>query len=106
MLTSNDATNAPAVSGKQPIHPSMIGKLDPEYVAFHNEHLINLTPPHTLRWDPSIRDGVAVPGASEPLKVAKTVDFDLPHTKFRSFTPEGQPPEGGWPLFIFFHGGG
>ncbi|KAF9531237.1 alpha/beta hydrolase fold-domain-containing protein [Crepidotus variabilis] len=106
LLTSSIMAENTATQPKQPIHLNMIPKLDPEYVAFHNEHLINLTPPHTLPWDPAIRNGVAVPGASEPLKVAKTQDFDLPHTKFRAFTPEGQAPSGGWPLFIFFHGGG
>ncbi|KAF8056307.1 alpha/beta hydrolase fold-domain-containing protein [Lyophyllum atratum] len=48
----------------------------------------------------------AVPGGSEPLEVAKTQDFALKHTKFRSFTPKGEAPDGGWPVFIFFHGGG
>ncbi|PPR01065.1 hypothetical protein CVT26_016012 [Gymnopilus dilepis] len=82
---------------KQPLHPSIIPRLDPEYVEFHNKHIIHLTPPHTLPWDPSIRNAPAVPGTSEPLKVAKTQDFDLPKARFRAFTPEGEKPDGGWP---------
>jgi len=66
---------------------------------------VHLTPPHTLPWNPNIRDAPSVPGSSEPLRVGKIADYDLPHTKFRAFTPEGQPPPDGWPLFIFFHGG-
>lgn len=90
---------------KQPLHPSIIPRLDPEYIEFHNKALINITPPHTLPWDPSLRNLPAVPGGSEPLRVGATQDFDLSHTKFRSFTPEGAPPANGWPVFIFFHGG-
>ncbi|KAF8153372.1 alpha/beta hydrolase fold-domain-containing protein [Crassisporium funariophilum] len=91
---------------KQPIHPSIIPRLDPEYLQFHNNNLLYLTPPHTLPWDPSLRNAPAVPGASDPLPVGKTQDYDLPKTKFRAFTPEGTPPPKGWPVFIFFHGGG
>jgi acetyl esterase/lipase len=90
---------------KQPIHPSIISKLDPEYVEFHNNTLQYITPPHTLPWDPALRNAPAVPGGSEPLKVGSTKDFNLSHTDFRAFTPEGQAPEKGWPVFIFFHGG-
>ncbi|KAJ7366730.1 alpha/beta hydrolase fold-domain-containing protein [Mycena albidolilacea] len=90
----------------QPIHPSMIARLDPEYVEFHNKSLAQLVPPHTLPWSPSLRDVPAVPGGSDPLPVGATEDIDLSHTKFRAFTPEGPSPPNGWPVFIFFHGGG
>jgi acetyl esterase/lipase len=90
---------------QQPLHPSIIPRLDEQYIAFHNAELQYIVPPHTLPWNPSIRNAPAVPGGTEPLKVAKTQDFDLTHTKFRTFTPEGTPPAEGWPVFIFFHGG-
>ncbi|KAF9045022.1 alpha/beta hydrolase fold-domain-containing protein [Panaeolus papilionaceus] len=93
-------------SVQQPLHSSVLPRLDPEYIEFHNKHIVNIVPPHTLPWDPSLRNAPAVPGGSEPLKVGKVEDFDLPKTKFRAFTPEGSPPEGGWPLCIYFHGGG
>lgn len=102
-VPTEDATQAPVA--KQPLHPSIIDLLDPEYIEFHNKHVVNITPPHTLPWSPAIRNGMAVPGGTPLLKVAKTQDFDLPTTKCRAFTPEGTPPAGGWPLFIFFHGG-
>ncbi|KIK67689.1 hypothetical protein GYMLUDRAFT_36420 [Collybiopsis luxurians FD-317 M1] len=91
---------------KQPLHPSMIPKLDPEYVEFHNSVLQYITPPHTLPWNPAIRDVPAVPGSTEPLTVGKTSDIDLSCTNMRVFTPEGEAPSAGWPVFIFFHGGG
>ena len=89
----------------QPIHPSMIPRLDPEYVDFHNKFIATIVPPHTLPWDPAMRNGPAVPGGSHPLPVGKTEDIDMTHTGFRAFTPEGISPANGWPCFIFFHGG-
>ncbi|KAG6899892.1 hypothetical protein C0993_005691 [Termitomyces sp. T159_Od127] len=91
---------------QQPLHPSVVARLDPEYIEFHNATLQYIVPPHTLAWDPAIRNGPVVPGGSPPLDVAKTQDFDLKYTKIRTFTPHGTVPEGGWPVFIFFHGGG
>ncbi|KAK7048249.1 Abhydrolase-3 domain-containing protein [Favolaschia claudopus] len=90
----------------QPIHESMLARLDPEYVEFHNKDLAQIVPPHTLPWSPSLRNAPAVPGGSPPLAVGATEDIDLTHTKFRAFTPEGASPPNGWPCFIFFHGGG
>ncbi|KAF9462189.1 alpha/beta hydrolase fold-domain-containing protein [Collybia nuda] len=91
---------------KQPLHPSVVSKLDPEYVEFHNSTLQYITPPHTLPWDPALRNAPAVPGGSLPLPVAKIEDFDLKYTKFRAFTPQGTAPAAGWPVLIYFHGGG
>ncbi|KAJ6557359.1 alpha/beta hydrolase fold-domain-containing protein [Mycena vulgaris] len=90
----------------QPIHPSMIPRLDPDYVEFHNQKLAQLIPPHTVPWTPTLRDVPAVPGGSDPLPVGSTEDIALTYTKFRAFTPEGASPANGWPCFIFFHGGG
>lgn len=90
----------------QPIHPSFISKLDPQYLAFHNAHLTHLVPPHTLPWDPAIRNAPAVPGGSDALPVWKVKDFAVGKTRVRTYTPHGEVPEGGWPVFIFFHGGG
>jgi acetyl esterase/lipase len=92
----------------QPIHPSMLPRLDSEYIEFHNSKLVHIIPPHTIKpWNPNLRNAPAVPGGSEPLQVGKTEDIPLTsgHTSFRAFTPEGDSPENGWPCFIFFHGG-
>lgn len=105
-------------SPAQPLHPSMVSLLDPEYVAFHNTHVINIVPPHTLPWSPDLRNAPAVPGGAAPIPVGTVRDFEMPvktagpdgaetvvNVKVRAFTPEGAPPEDGWPVFIFFHGG-
>lgn len=87
------------------LHPSIIDKLDPEYVAFHNAHLINRVPPELLPWDPKIRLAPTVPGTSDPLEVGGIQDYSVSKTNVRVFTPKGHRPAKGWPVFIWFHGG-
>lgn len=98
----------------QPLHPSMVPLLDPEYVIFHNTHITHIVPPHTLPWSPELRKAPTVPGGSVPLQVGGVRDYEMQvptgsgnsaSVKLRAFTPEGSPPEDGWPVFIFFHGG-
>ncbi|KAF9447994.1 hypothetical protein P691DRAFT_730483 [Macrolepiota fuliginosa MF-IS2] len=88
------------------IHPSVINKLDPEYVAFHNANLLDRVPTELLPWDPAIRLGPTVPGTSDPLEVGGIQDHSLSKTNVRVFTPKGERPNEGWPVFIWFHGGG
>ncbi|KAG9314331.1 Alpha/Beta hydrolase protein [Chiua virens] len=90
----------------QPIHPEILPRLDPEYVEFHNKYIAHLPAPHTLPWDPSIRNRETVPGAADTLQVGSVKDYDLSKTKVRVFTPEGPAPEGGWPVYCWYHGGG
>lgn len=89
----------------QPLHPSVISKLDPEYVDFHNKHIAQIIPPHAVQWNPVTRNEVQMPGASEPLVVGSTKDITLVKCRIRVFTPPGSQPLTGWPLWIFFHGG-
>ncbi|KAH9944333.1 lipase/ esterase [Epithele typhae] len=79
---------------------------EPTYAAFHNQHLKHSVPVHLLPWSPDIRNAPAVLGGSDPLPVAGVNDYPLSHCSVRVFTPEGTAPAGGWPVFIFFHGGG
>ncbi|EGO03532.1 hypothetical protein SERLA73DRAFT_47021 [Serpula lacrymans var. lacrymans S7.3] len=90
----------------QAIHPDILPRLDPEYVAFHNIHIAPRVPPHTLPWDPAIRNHPAVPGGSPIVKVGSVRDFTLETCKLRGFTPEGGAPTEGWPVLVYFHGGG
>ena len=89
----------------QPFPDEFADKLLPEYAAFHKQFLQHAIPVHELPWSPSIRDAPAVMGGSDPLKVGKVQDYPLSNCLVRVFTPEGDAPEGGWPVFIFFHGG-
>ncbi|THH34092.1 hypothetical protein EUX98_g128 [Antrodiella citrinella] len=90
----------------QPIHPDFVSKLLPEYVAHHNATTAFVPPIYSVPWNPAVRNGPAVFGGSEPLKVGDIKDIPLSHCDMRVFTPEGSPPPDGWPVFIFFHGGG
>ncbi|EPQ60667.1 lipase/ esterase [Gloeophyllum trabeum ATCC 11539] len=90
----------------QPLHDDIVSRLDPEYAAFHKEHLLYTPLQHQLPWDPAIRQRPTVPGGSEPLKVGSTRDIALSKFSVRVYTPEGAPPEKGWPVILYFHGGG
>jgi carboxylesterase type B len=93
----------------QPINPEILPRLDPEYVAFHNSHLRYIIPQDSQPWDASIRgnykenpfSGTSVRG----VKVGNVHDIILKHAQLRVFTPEGESPISGWPVFIWFHGG-
>jgi hypothetical protein len=89
----------------QPLHPSIVPRLDPEYVEFHNKHIAQLVPPHVMPWNPVTRNVVPYPGASEPLDVGSINDISLRKCKIRVFTPPRSPSPHGRPVFIFFHGG-
>ncbi|KAH7925190.1 hypothetical protein BV22DRAFT_454670 [Leucogyrophana mollusca] len=96
-----------AQSLPNPIAPEILPRLDPEYIAFHNKYVAHIVPYHTdPNWNPSMRSSNPVPGSSEVLKVGKVEDYDLTHCKVRVFTPEGTPPADGWPVYIWYHGGG
>ena len=89
----------------QPIDSEILPRLDPEYVAFHNKYIAHLPAPHTLPWDPNIRNKETVPGAADILDVGSVKDYDLSKTKVRVFTPKGLPPVNGWPVYCWYHGG-
>ncbi|EJF66756.1 lipase/ esterase [Dichomitus squalens] len=90
----------------QPIHPQTEARLLKEYADFHRQHIQHTPFLHDLPWDPAVRAAPAVQGGSEPLPVGNVQDYALSKFSVRVFTPEGDAPEGGWPVFIFFHGGG
>src|SRR6267154_1411396 len=93
------------MAAPQAIDPSILSRLDPQYVAFHNEHIAHIVPPHTLPWDPAFRKVVVASGCAEVLQVGSVQDYELSHCKVRVFTPEGTPPPDGWPAYVYYHGG-
>ncbi|KAH9950382.1 alpha/beta hydrolase fold-domain-containing protein [Amylocystis lapponica] len=90
----------------QPIPPALLPRLLPEYAAFHIANTQHKPNGHQVPWDPAVRLGPPVEGGSEPLKCASVKDFPLSKCNVRVYTPDGTPPEAGWPVFIFYHGGG
>lgn len=105
-----------ATGGQQPpypLHPSVADKLDPQYVAFYNKYLINSQQVHFQPVAASRVGGKIIPGGSDNVPVGSTQDFSIarqetdgPDVRVRCFTPEGEPPAGGWPVMVYFHGGG
>lgn len=92
----------------QPIHPDVRPLLDPEYASFHDQYFQYLIPDDQKVWDGSARvRNESVPATeSKPVDVGNIRDLDLGNYKGRVFTPDAQKPESGWPVFIWFHGGG
>jgi hypothetical protein len=96
-----------------PLHPSVIPLLDPEYIAFHNAVLQYAPPVRTVPLKPNRRDEfdliandpLKLSLSCEPHKVGEEHDFDLLHAKIHTWTPDGVAPRAGWPILIFFHGG-
>lgn len=106
----------PASAGPQPpypLHPSVVDRIDPDYAAFYNKHIFDKQQVHLQPVEASRTSGVLIPGAGPQLPVGKTVDYAIkrrestgPDVKVRCFTPEEQKPDGGWPVMVYFHGGG
>lgn len=84
-----------------------------EYKAFYEEHVFDKQQVHYQPISVSRGSGILIPGAGPLIPVGKTQDFAIqrkesqgPDVKVRCFTPEGEPPAGGWPALVYFHGGG
>jgi triacylglycerol lipase len=96
-----------------PLHPSIEHKLDPVYKEFYNKHLVNQQQVHLQPVAASRTSGVLIPGAGPKLPVGKVEDIAIkrretegPDVVVRVFTPEGEKPANGWPLMVYYHGGG
>ncbi|KAI1624931.1 alpha/beta hydrolase fold-domain-containing protein [Exophiala viscosa] len=95
-----------------PIHSSVKDKLHPEYVAWYNKYLLHQQPAHQLPISVSRAARSAAVSSSDPLPVGTVQDLYVsrrdrgPDIPIRCFIPEGAPPSNGWPLVLYFHGGG
>lgn len=92
----------------QPIHPDVRPRLDPEYVSFHDKYLQYAVKNESVPWDPASRNAPAASaaGRSAPVEVGDIRDLDRGDYQLRVFTPKGSAPRDGWPVFVWFHGGG
>ncbi|RDW83430.1 hypothetical protein BP5796_04921 [Coleophoma crateriformis] len=92
----------------QPIHPSMLARLDPEYIAYHNAHLQYIPSSESIPWSAASRSAPSpTSGASSPVPVGSIRDHSFGgHASLRIFTPSSPKPEKGWPVLIWYHGGG
>lgn len=85
----------------QPIHPAVRPLLDTQYAAFHDEVIQYMPVPDGVPADPLQRGGNLLPGASPVRDVGAKQDFDLGEFRVRAFTPKGDVPENGWPVFLW-----
>ncbi|KAG4421608.1 hypothetical protein IFR04_005227 [Cadophora malorum] len=92
----------------QPLHPLTRSRLDPQYAAIHDFHLQYIPPSESIPWGPDSRSLPGMPShfSSAPIPVGSTRDINLGLFKVRAFTPTGEKPEVGWPVLLWFHGGG
>ncbi|KAL2810750.1 Alpha/Beta hydrolase protein [Aspergillus granulosus] len=92
----------------QPIHPSIRPLLDPEYAAFHDAHFQYVLPDDQQIWDGSARTAPRPwPSTEYPhTPVASVRDMSLGDFEIRIFTPNAPQPVPGYPVFLWFHGGG
>ncbi|TVY75913.1 AB hydrolase superfamily protein [Lachnellula suecica] len=110
---NTDSNGSSATQPPYPLHPSIRDKLDPVYKEFYNKHLINQQQVHLRPVAESRTSGVLIPGAGPKLPVGSVEDISIPRLEtkgpevlMRAFTPEGEKPDHGWPLFVWYHGGG
>lgn len=96
-----------------PLHSTIVDRIDPEYAAFYNKNVIDKQQVHYQSVEANRTSGILIPGAGPLIPVGKTEDHTIsraeskgPDVKVRCFTPEGAKPENGWPVLIYFHGGG
>jgi acetyl esterase/lipase len=104
------------LTGRQPpypLHYSVKDKLHPDYVKFYNEHVTHQQQVHLQPVSASRSSGILIPGGGPKLPVGKTQDFTIHRRetegadiKLRAFTPSRSKPENGWPVMVYYHGGG
>ncbi|KAK9791638.1 putative Alpha/beta hydrolase fold-domain-containing protein [Seiridium cardinale] len=96
-----------------PLHESILGRIDDQYAAFYNQHVKDKQQVHLQPVKASRASGILIPGAGPLQPVASTADYSIPRkeskgpeVKVRCFTPQGEKPSTGWPVCVYFHGGG
>ncbi|KAH8809343.1 alpha/beta hydrolase fold-domain-containing protein [Xylogone sp. PMI_703] len=96
-----------------PLHPTIVDRINPEYAAIYNKHIFDKQQVHYQPISASRASGTLNYGAGPMLPVAKTQDYTFsrvestgPDVRVRCFTPNGEKPGAGWPVMIYFHGGG
>lgn len=100
------------------IDSSMDGLMDPAYIAFFKEELVNrpdILETHKFPVAQTKAGGNKIPGQAPAEEMAKIYDIDIPRKytdadagtiKARIFVPKGTKPSNGWPCMIWYHGGG
>lgn len=97
-----------------PIHKSILGKLDPEYVSYYDANLVDKQQAHYKPVHESRTSGDLISGSGSKTTVGDTIDFSIARRRtnlggmveLRCFTPDGPRPHKGWPVVVYLHSGG
>ncbi|OKL63074.1 hypothetical protein UA08_01276 [Talaromyces atroroseus] len=92
----------------QPLQESIRNELDPEYVKLHDDILQYCKPSELEPWNAESRFRPSPMGyaSPKPVKIGNVADVSVGEYQVRVFTPETEAPPGGWPCFVYYHGGG
>lgn len=98
------------------LDPSVLPRLDPEYVTFFNEVLCDrpdILETHKFPVAKTKAGGNVIPGQKPAIEMAMIYDIEIPRKytsggsiPARVFVPKGEAPSNGWPCTIWYHGGG
>lgn len=89
------------------LDPEIRAKLDPQYVDIFDRFIRYMKPAHLDDWDGSARQESSSPYfGSEPVPVGSIEEIQLGKFTIGVLTPEGSRDGSGWPMLIWFHGGG
>ncbi|SCU93797.1 LADA_0G04962g1_1 [Lachancea dasiensis] len=115
----NEDYSWPEAFGELPLklEPSMVDRLDPEYVSFFNEILCNrpdILETHKFPVAKTKAGGNVIPGQAPAMEMAQVYDVTIPRKytsaassiDARVFVPKGEMPASGWPCTVWYHGGG
>lgn len=99
-----------------PLHPSVVDKLDPVYKSFYQDSLSSLAAicyTHRVPLAEIRAGGNVIPGQTPLSPLKETFDIKIPRKYTtgdeilsRVFVPDFPVPEGGFPCFLWYHGGG
>ncbi|KAI1624197.1 alpha/beta hydrolase fold-domain-containing protein, partial [Exophiala viscosa] len=91
----------------QPLDDQIRHDLDAEYVAFHDEYIQYIEPDDVRPWNPEQARSRRLPVPSlETSPISRTETIDLSNFAVRVFWPYGERPSAGWPVLVWYHGGG
>jgi hypothetical protein len=114
VITDNMAAETKGHEALNPIHPSLVSRLDPAFVELYNTHVAN-TPnkPIDLAVLRNVYSRLYAYGTAPAPAVAREWETFVPgwskypdDIKIRVYVPEGEKPKDGWPVHFDFHGGG
>lgn len=78
----------------QPLHPSILDSIDPEYRAYHEDFIQYLPKSEDLPFSPSMRSAPAAPGNSHTVPVGEEKELNFSNCRALCWIPEGVAPLG------------